>query len=125
MKAFTIFPAISVFFLVFTLLTLEGQIKSKMILFWTVFVTITFCVFALRFSSDIFIILLYMNFLGVLICIPCLTYLTNSVLKRKSDYKIYWLRILSLGIVSTLLTITVAGICIWLALLYNPTDPST
>jgi hypothetical protein len=125
MKAFVIFPTICVFLLTMTLLTLDGQTKQRTTLLWSVMVTALFGGLMTWFSVDVFAFLYYSNFIGVLVCIPCLTYLTNRLLSKNLDKKINWIRVLGLGILSTVVTITTAGFLILISFLNNPMDPPT
>lgn len=74
-------------------------------------------------SVDVFFFLYYMNFVGVIILIPCLTYLTDKLFRDNSD-KIKWLRILGLGLVSTILTIVIFATSMFFSIAYNPMDPA-
>lgn len=125
MKAFAIFPTICVFVLTLTLLRLSGQLKPRTTLLLTLMVTIFFGGLMTWFSFEIFQFLYFANFFGVLVCIPCLTYLTNRLFSDNSDKRIHWLRILGLGLASTAVTIVVAGALIFFSFLNNPMDPVT
>ena len=125
MKAFVIFPTICVFLLTLTLLTLDGQMKARTTLFCSVIVTVLFGGLMTWFSVDAFFYLYYSNFIGVLVCIPCLTYLTNRLLSKNFDKRMSWIRVLGLGILSTLVTLATAGFFILFSFLNNPMDPPT
>src|SRR5690349_16334077 len=101
MKTFVIFPTICVFLLTLTLMTLNGQTRHRTTLLWSVMVTVLFGGLMTWFSLDAFSFLYYSNFIGVLVCIPCLTYLTNRLFSKTQDKKINWIRVLGLGILST------------------------
>ena len=109
MKAFVIFPTICVFVLTMTLLTLDGQTKSRTTFLWSAIVTVLFGGLKTWFSVDFFFFLYYSNFIGVLVCVPCLTYLTNRLLSKKLDKRTNWILVLGLGIISTVVTIATAG----------------
>ena len=123
MKAFVLFPTICVFVLTLTLLKHNGQTKSWIVLGWAIIVTTTFGGLATLNSIEIFEFLYYTNFLGVLICIPCLTYLTNSLFRKKSNQRVNLLRVVGLSIASTLVTVIIAGTLMLFAFLHNPMDP--
>lgn len=125
MKAFVIFPTICVFLLITTLLTLDGQTKSRTTWFLSVIVTVLFGGLMTWFSVDVFIFLYYTNFIGVLVCIPCLTYLTNRLLNKNVDKGTNWIRVLGLGVIATVVTVATAGFLILFSFLNNPMDPPT
>lgn len=125
MKAFVIFPTICVFLLTMTLLTLDGQTKPRTMLLWSILVTVLFGGLMSWFSVDVLLFLYYSNFIGVLVCIPCVTYLTNRLLSKPLDKRVNWLRVLGLGILSTAVTIATAGFLIFMSFMYNPMDPPT
>src|SRR5258706_4591217 len=104
MKAFVIFPTLCVFVLALTLLILSGQSRSRTI-FWSTLVTATFSGLMKWLSVEVFEFLYFSNFLGVLVCIPCLTYLTNRLFPDKSNKRTVWVRVLGLGVISTVVTI--------------------
>lgn len=123
MKAFAIFPIICIFLLTLTLLSLGGQAKHRTALLWSVLVTGLLGGLLIWFSVDVFPFLYYLNFIGVFICIPCLTYLTNRVVSKTQPGRVNWIRLLGIGIVSTVVTIVVAGFLIFMSFLFNPMDP--
>jgi hypothetical protein len=125
MKAFVIFPAICIFLLTMSLLKVVGQTKNWATLLWSVVVTILFAGLMIWRSVDVIAFLYYSNFVGVLVCIPCLTYLTNRLLTRSPDKKISLIRLLVLGILSTVVTVGTAGLLIFMSFIFNPTDPPT
>ena len=125
MKAFVVFPTICVFVLMLTLLKLNGQIRRRTSLLWTMMVTSIFGGIMTWFSFETFQFLYFANFVGILVCIPCITYLINRLFTRNVNKRIYWTRIIGLGLASTVLTIAVAGTLIFLSFLYNPMDPIT
>ena len=88
-------------------------------------VTVLFGGLMTWFSVDAFVFLYYFNFMGVFVCIPCLTYLTNRLLSKSLDKRINWFRILGLGILSTVVTVATAGFLIFMSFMYNPMDPPT
>ena len=122
MKAFVIFPVICVFVLTLTLLTACQQDKWRNFL-WTTLVTAVFGGLATWLSIEMFEFLYFSNFVGVLVCIPCLTYLAHRLLPANSNNKLVWLRIFGLGLISTALTITTAGFLFLAAAIQNPMDP--
>jgi hypothetical protein len=122
MKAFVIFPTICFFALTLTLLRL-GQLRPQTALLWSTILTIIFGALMTLVSADVFLFLYYMNFLGVIILIPCLTYLTNELFSDNSN-KIKWVRILGLGLVSTVLTIVIFATSMFFSFAYNPMDPA-
>lgn len=77
------------------------------------------------FSVDAFTFLYYSNFIGVVVCIPCLTYLTNRLFSKTQGKGINWIRVLGLGILSTVVTVATAGFLILMSFIYNPMDPPT
>ena len=125
MKAFVIFPTICVFLLTTTLLTLSTSIKWRTILLWSGIVTVLFGGLMTWFSVAAFLFLYYSNFIGVLVCISCLTYLTNRLLNKTLDKKVNWIGIFGIFIVSTVLTVATAGFLIFMSFMYNPMDPPT
>jgi hypothetical protein len=125
MKVFVIFPTICIFLLTMTLLTLDGQTKRRTTLLWSSIVTVLFGGLMTWFSVDAFVFLYYSNFIGVLVCIPCLTYLTNRLLNKTLDKRVNWIRVLGLGILSTVVTVATAGFLIFMSFMYNPMDPPT
>jgi hypothetical protein len=102
MKTFVLFPTICVFVLTLTLLKLNGQTKSWIVFGWAIIVTATFGRVMTLYSVEVSELLYYSNFLGVLICIPCLTYLANKLFKKNSNQRIYLLRVVGLSFISTL-----------------------
>jgi len=125
MKAFVIFPTICVFVLTLTLLKLGGQVRPRTSLFWSIIVTSVFGGLMTWFSFETFQFLYFANFVGILICIPCITYLTNKLFASNVDKRIYWTRIIGLGLASTAVTILVGGALIFFSFLNNPMDPVT
>jgi hypothetical protein len=125
MKAFVIFPTICVFLLTMTLLTLARQTKRRTILLWPDIVTVLFAGLMTWLSVDAFVFLYYSNFIGVLVCIPCLTYLTNQLLNRTLDKRVNRIGVLGLGILSTAVTVATAVFFIFMSFMYNPMDPPT
>jgi O-antigen/teichoic acid export membrane protein len=123
MKAFVIFPTICVFALTLALLKFDGQLRPRTALLWSTIATIIFGVFMTWLSVDVFFFLYYANFLGIIILIPCLTYLTNELFKDNSE-KIKWFRILGLGLVSTILTLVIFATSMFFSFAYNPMDPA-
>jgi hypothetical protein len=123
MKAFVLFPTICVFLFTLTLLKLNGQTKSWIVLSWAIIVTATFGGVMTFYSVEVFEFLYFANFLGVLICIPCLTYLLNELLKKNSNQRTYLLRVVGLSFISTLITAVIAGTLILFAFINNPMDP--
>ncbi len=113
MKTFAIFPTLCVFVLTLTLLKLTGQTKLWIMILLTILVTTLFGGLMILFSTEAFHFLYFANFFGILVCVPCLTYLTNSLFKS---------RLLFIGIASTLLTIVIAGALIFFSFLNNPMD---
>lgn len=123
MKAFVIFPTICVFLLTMTLLSLGAQKKQRIVLLWSVMLTILFGGLMLWFSVDAFVFLYYLNFIGIVISIPCLTYWAMRLLSKILDRRINWIGVLGLGILSTVVTVGIAGFLIFISFLYNPMDP--
>ena len=124
MKAFAIFPTICIFLLTLTLLHARGEKKPKMKLGWSFLVTIIFGGVMTMFSGYIFKFLFYANFLAAIFIIPCLTYLSNKCFPVVTGKK-YWLRIVALGLISTVVTSTLFGATMIFSLLNNPMDPIT
>jgi hypothetical protein len=125
MKAFVIFPTICVFVLSLTLLKLLGEIKPKISLLRSTIVTVVFGGLMTWLSVEIFVFLYFANFLGAIVCIPCLTYLTPRLFRSNSNKKIFWISLVGLGIVSTAVTMGVAWFLILFSFLNNPMDPPT
>lgn len=123
MKSFVIFPTICIFLLTMTLLTLGGQTKRRATLLWSGIVTVLFAGLMTWFSLDAFVFLYYSNFIGVLVSIPCLTYLTNQFVTKTLDKRVNWIGLLGLGILSTVVTVATAGFLIFMSFMYNPMDP--
>jgi hypothetical protein len=123
MKAFVLFPTICVFLFTLTLLKLNGQTKSWIVLGWAIIVTATFGGVMTFYSVEVFEFLYFANFLGVLICIPCFTYLLNKLFKKNSNQRAYLLRVVGLSFISTLITAVIAGTLILFAFINNPMDP--
>ena len=125
MKAFVIFPTICVFVLTLTLLKLNGQLRPRTSLLWTIIVTSFFGGLMTLFSSETFQFLYFANFVGILVCVPCITYLTNKLFTNNVDKRIYWTIIIGLGLASTAVTILIGGALIFFSFLNNPMDPAT
>lgn len=125
MKAFVIFPAICVFLFTKTLFTLDGQTKRGTTLLWTVAVIVLFGGLMTWFSVDVFVFLYYANFIGVLVCIPCLTYLSYRLLNKTLGERVNWIAVLGLGILSTVVTVAAAGYLFLASFIQNPMDPPT
>jgi hypothetical protein len=123
MKAFVLFPTICVLLFTLTLLKLNGQTKSWIELGRAIIVTATFGGVMTFYSVEVFEFLYFANFLGVLICIPCLTYLLNKLFKKNSNQRTYLLRVVGLSMASTLITAVIAGTLILFAFINNPMDP--
>ncbi len=123
MGAFVIFPTNCVFLLTMTLLTLGVQKKQRTALHSSVMLTVLFGGLMLWFSVDAFVFLYYLNFIGIVICIPCLTYWSVRLLSKILDKRINWIGVLGLGILSTVVTVVIAGFLIFISFLYNPMDP--
>ncbi len=123
MKAFVLFPTLCVFVFTLTLLKLNRQTKSWIVFSWAIVVTATFGGVMTFYSVEIFEFLFYSTFIGVLICIPCLTYLLNKLFKHNSNRRVYLLRVVGLSVASTLVTATIAGMLILFAFINNPMDP--
>ncbi len=121
MKVFVIFPAICLFALVFTILRI-GLIRPWTALLWSTLLTAIFGGLMAFYSVQVFYFLYYANFIGCFILIPCLTYLMNKSFKNNSSH-LKWVKIIGLGLVSSVLTIAVAGFLFFISLLYNPMDP--
>jgi hypothetical protein len=73
------------------------------------------------YSVELFELLFYSNFISVVIIIPCLTYLTNKLFPNYK--KASWIRLLGLGIISTVLTVTLFLTTMLAAGIQNPMDP--
>lgn len=124
MTAFVIFPTICVLVLTLTLLTLGGLSRPRVVLLSTL-ITATFGGLMTWLSVEVFTFLYYSNFLGVLMCIPCLTYLANRLFTYNSNKITFWIRIVGLGIVSTAATLGLAWSLILFSFINNPMDPAT
>lgn len=123
MKTLGIFPAISLFALTLTLLRFDPQIKTRTVLLWSAIVTILFGGLMTWFSVQVFFFVYYANFLGVIILIPCLTYLTNKLFKDSTN-KIKRIRLLGLGLAATVLTIAMFATSMSISFAYNSMDPA-
>ena len=124
MKAFVIFPTICVFVLALTLLTLGGQPRLRAFPLSSLG-AVTFGGLMTWMSVEVFTFLYFSNFIGVLVCIPCLTYLTSQLFTDNSNKMTFWLRIVGLGIVSTAVTLGLAWYLILFSFINNPMDPAT
>lgn len=122
MKALIIFPTICVFVMTLTLLKLEGTTKPRNALLRTIAVTAILSGLMIWFPVEGFF-LYYGNWIGIMILIPCFTYLSNKLFKDNAD-KTRWIRILGLTIFSTILTVAIFALSLLFALTYNPTDPT-
>lgn len=121
MKSFAIFPNITIFLITLTLLNVNRQTGKLRIIGWTTFVTFILGVLLTLYSSELFRLLYYFNFISLIISIPCLTYLANKVFP---DYKkASWARLLGIGIISTVLTVTLFLTTMLAAFIQNPMDP--
>jgi hypothetical protein len=123
MKTFAVFPTICVFSLTLTLLTVGGQLRAQTALLWSIMMTVIFGELMTWFSEDVFFFLYYANFLGVIILIPCFTYLANKLFKDTPN-KIKWFRILGLGLASTILTIAIFVTSMFFSFTSNPMNPA-
>lgn len=121
MKTFVIFPTICVFVLTLTLLKLD-ETRPRNVLLRATFVTAIFGGLMIWFPLEGFF-LYYGNWIGIIILIPCFTYLTNKLFKGKIS-KITWIRILGLTIISTLVTIAIFATSMFFSLTNNPMDPA-
>ncbi|PSR55088.1 hypothetical protein AHMF7605_17045 [Adhaeribacter arboris] len=122
MKAFIIFPTICVFIVTLTFLILNGLSRVR-IIFWSTLMTAIWGGFMAWLSFEVFTFLYYSNFLGVLVCIPCLTYLSNRLFPDNSNKRMVWMRLVGLGVLSTVVTIATAGFLILVSFINNPMDP--
>jgi len=123
MKAFTIFPAICVFALTLTLLNLGREMKFwKSIIIATIF-TAFFGRLMTWYSLELFFFLYFINIIGILVLIPCLTFWTNRMLPAAKNTKIYWIRIAGLGVAATVIALLFFGASMLLGFFYNPMDP--
>jgi len=104
-----------------TSLKLDGQLRTRTIVLLTTIVTVVFAGLMTLFSVEVFFFLYYANFLGVVVCIPCLTYLINELLPGN---KRSWTRLIGLGLVSTVATMVIAGFLILNSFMHNPMDPA-
>lgn len=120
MKAFVLFPTICVFVFTFTLIKLSGITESRSVLLRSLIVTAVVDLLMIWFSGEGFF-LYYGNWIGILILIPCFTYLGNTLFKNNTD-KIKWIRILGLTIFSTVLTIVIFATVMFFSFAYNPMD---
>jgi hypothetical protein len=98
--------------------------KPTTVLLWSIIATAVFAGLKTWFSLAVFEFLYYSNFLGVVVCIPCLTYLTNQLFSQPEE-RTNWVRALGLGIISTVVTIATAGFLIFISIMHNPMDPPT
>jgi hypothetical protein len=104
-----------------TFLNANGLTGKFKIIGWTILVTCILGGLLTFYSVELFTPLYYFNFVSVIISIPCLTYLTNKLF---SDYKkASWGRLLGLGIISTVLTVTLFLTIMLASFIQNPMDP--
>jgi hypothetical protein len=104
-----------------TFLNANGLTGKLKIIGWTILVTSILGGLLTFYSVELFTPLYYFNFVSVIISIPCLTYLTNKLF---SDYKkASWVRLLGLGIISTVLTVTLFLTIMLASFIQNPMDP--
>jgi hypothetical protein len=122
MKAFAIFPTICVFAMTLTLFNLDRQIKFQKSLIIATTFTVVFGGLMIRYSVSAFYFLYFFNVIGVLVLIPCLTYWTNRTIRRTQNTGTNWIRILGLGLVSTVLSIVLCGALTLLSFFFNPMD---
>ncbi|SRR5258705_12579672 len=123
MKAFAIFPTICVFTMTLTLFNLDKQIKFQKSLIIATTFTVIFGGLMIRYSLSTFYFLYFFNVIGVLVLIPCLTYWINRAFRTTQNTGINWIRILGLGLVSTVLSLVLCGALTLLSFFFNPMDP--
>src|SRR5687767_472566 len=121
MKSFAIFPTLSIFLLTLTLFSFSGQTGKLKIIGLTILVTSILGGLLTIYSVELFELLYYFNLISVIIIITCLTYLTNRLFPEHK--KATWIRLLALGIVSTVLTVTLFLTTMLAAFIQNPMDP--
>lgn len=121
MKSFAIFPTLSIFLLTLTLLSVSGQTGKLKIIGLAILSTSMLGGLLTMYSVELFEILYYFNLLSVIIVIACLTYLTNMLFPEHK--KATWIRLLALGVVSTVLTVTLFLTTMLAAFIQNPMDP--
>ena len=124
MKAFVIFPTICVFLLALVTFKLSIQDKHRTRLLFSIFATALIGGVMTWYSVYFFRFLLYAYFIGVLVCIASLTFLGNQLLSKSQDKGVNWIRLLGLGILSTIVTIVIAGYLFLISCIYNPMDPA-
>ncbi len=122
MKAFAIFPTICVFALTLTLYNFDRQIKFRNTLLIAFFFAIVFGSYMTFYSSKLFPILYVVNIFGVFILTPCLTYWVSKLISSIGSKKVYWMKIIGVGIASALLSSFLFVLLMWNAFLHNPTD---
>jgi hypothetical protein len=123
MKAFLIFPMISVFVLMLTIFMLDGRLRSRAKVLWSAMATAISGGLMIGFSADVVLPLYDLTFLSIVILVPCLTYLMNRLFKNNSG-KWTWVRILGLGLFSTALAIVIFAATFLVFILDAPMDPA-
>jgi hypothetical protein len=121
MKAFAIFPTISIFIVIFTLLKSEWELQTKKNLIWTSIVTAIIGGLLTMYSTEMFMLLYLSNFIFILILIPFLTFLINSYMPKTSG-RTPWTRLLLIGLIGTAITMTLFVVSFFFSLMNNPMD---
>jgi hypothetical protein len=119
MKSFVIFPTLSILLMILTFLNVNGQTGKYKIIGLTTLVTFILGGLLVLYSVELFRPLFYLNFISVIISIPCLTYLINKLFPEKASR----VRLLGLGIILAVLAIALFLITLLAAFIQNPMDP--
>jgi hypothetical protein len=125
MKAFAIFPTISVFILTFSILKGQSGYGTKKNLFWSSLLTIGFVgliIGGLKIFHELAWLLMLSNVVFALILIPILTFTINDFFPVATE-TILWIRLFGIGLVSIIITAALLGASMFLAFANNPMDP--
>jgi hypothetical protein len=118
MKAFAIFPTVCVFAITLSLLTLTGLFRPRITLICSSVITCGFGGLMTLFSMEAFRFLYYANYIGVPISILCFTFLSSRLWVDRSDGT-KWVKILGLGLLSSVVTIGIFMVSMFIALASN------
>ena len=122
MIASVIFPTICIFILILSMLKfLEFPSNLYKKIFFSLLLAGIFFGSMMMNPSSYFDFLYFSNFISVLILIPCLTYLISRLMPRFLN-KYFWLRLFTILLFSTIITLIVFGISFFFLLANNPMD---
>jgi hypothetical protein len=127
MKAFAIFPTISVFILTFSVLKEQFDFGAKKNLVWSTLTTSVFgglFIAGLKIFPQLTWMLILSNVTFALILVPVLTFTIDGFFPAAIGQS-RWIRLFGIGIISIVITASMLGVSMLLALTYNPMDPIT